>query len=43
MLKQHTLKALEGLEELGESLCAQLLVVFGCHLDTDLQVLTDVG
>lgn len=37
-----TLKALEGLKELSEGLCRELLVVFGGHLDTDLQVLADV-
>lgn len=38
-----TFKALEGLKELSESRCSQLLMVLGSHLDTDLQVLSDVG
>lgn len=38
-----TFKALERLKELSESRCRQLLMVLGSHLDTDLQVLADVG
>ena len=38
-----TLEALEGLKELGEGLRGELLMVLGGHLDTDLQVLPDVG
>lgn len=38
-----TFKALEGLKELSESLCGELFMVLGSHLDTDLQVLADVG
>lgn len=38
-----TFKALEGLKELSERLCGKLLVVLGCHLDTDLQVLANVS
>lgn len=38
-----TFKALEGLKELSERLCGELFVVLGSHLDTDLQVLADVG
>ena len=38
-----TFKALEGLKELSEGLCGELFVVLGSHLDTDLQVLADVG
>lgn len=38
-----TLKALEGLKKLSESLCGELFVVLGRHLDADLQVLADVG
>ena len=40
---QLTLKALEGLENLDESVCGELLVVLGGDLDTHLQVLADVG
>lgn len=38
-----TFEALEGLKELGEGVGGELLVVLRGHLDTDLQVLTDVG
>lgn len=37
-----TLKTLEGLKELSERLSAELLVVLGGDLDTDLQILADV-
>lgn len=38
-----TFKALEGLEQFSESLCCELFMVLGSHLNTDLQVLADVG
>lgn len=38
-----TFKALEGLKQLSESLCGELFMVLGSHLNTDLQVLADVG
>lgn len=38
-----TFKALKRLKELSEGLGGELLVIFGSHLDADLQVLADVG
>lgn len=38
-----TFKALEGLKEFSESLCGELFMVLGRHLDADLQVLPDVS
>lgn len=38
-----TFEALEGLEELSERLSGELFMVLGSHLNTDLQVLTDVS
>lgn len=40
---EESLKALEGLEDLGQGLGGQLLVVLGGNLHADLKVLADVG
>lgn len=37
-----TFKTLEGFKQLNQSSCAELFVVLGCHLNTDLQVLANV-
>lgn len=39
---QLTFKALERLKKFSEGLSAELLVVLGGNLDTDLQILADV-
>ena len=40
---EETLEALEALEEVDEAFGGELLVVLGGDLDTDLEVLADVG
>ena len=37
-----TLKALERFKKFNQGTSAELFMVLGCHLDTDLQVLSDV-
>ena len=39
---QLTLKTFKGFKELCEGLSGELFMVLGGHLDTDLQILTDV-
>ena len=40
---KQTFEALEGLKQINEALCGELLMVLGGNLHADLEILTDVS